>query len=269
MGSGSSAARGCAATKGPRFSSTIRARFGGFGVVTVADAATNSSSSAIEAMGLKRRSKPIVVEPRELMATPHRDPATCPGKTSTPSGSSRSRRSEWKRPSAPSVAPTARSGRAASPTKSESPVRTSHGSSARVVSIDGETAVLGTMPRRVDAPERDGPHHDLGSVLEWVARIVDPRLRMDAHRYPRARGRGGRGPRRGPRGYASRASVRHARRAAPPRRARPRSRRAGRRPRRCRPPRSRRGTRRTRDRRSGSARRAPRPDGSNGLRYPT
>ena len=80
------------------------------------------------------------------MATPHREPATCPGKTSTPSGSSRRRRSEWKRPAAPSVAPTARSGRAASPTKSESPVRTSHGSSARVVSMTARQQCSGRCP---------------------------------------------------------------------------------------------------------------------------
>ena len=56
------------------------------------------------AIGLKRRSNPIVVEPRELIALPQSEPATCPGNTSTPSGSSSSRRSEWKSPSAPSAA---------------------------------------------------------------------------------------------------------------------------------------------------------------------
>ena len=54
----------------------MRIRFGGFGAETSADSATKASSSAIEAIGLKRRSKPIVVEPRELIALPHREPAT-------------------------------------------------------------------------------------------------------------------------------------------------------------------------------------------------
>ena len=80
------------------------------------------------------------------MPLPQSEPATCPGKTSTPSGSSSSRRSEWKSPSAPSFAPTARSGRAASPTKSESPVSTSQGSSARVRSMTARHVCSGRCP---------------------------------------------------------------------------------------------------------------------------
>ena len=61
---------------GPRLSSTIRARFGGFGDDTPADSATNASASGSASMGLKRRSKPIVVDARELSDAPQRDPAT-------------------------------------------------------------------------------------------------------------------------------------------------------------------------------------------------
>ena len=53
---------------------------------------------SIWSAGLKRRSKPIVDDAFELIALPQSEPATWPGKTSTPSGSSSSRRSEWKRP---------------------------------------------------------------------------------------------------------------------------------------------------------------------------
>ena len=138
---------------------------------------TNASSSAIEAIGLKRRSKPIVVEPRELIATPQSDPATWPGNTSTPSGSSISRRSEWKSPSAPSVAPTARSGRAVSPTKSESPVRTSHGSSARVLSITARQQCSGRWPGVWMQRSVTLPTVDLGAVLERVVGILGLRRR--------------------------------------------------------------------------------------------
>ena len=124
----------------------MRARFGGFGAETPADSAMNAPTSDSASIGLKRRSKPIVVDARELIEVPQSEPATWPGNTSTPSGSSRSRWSEWKRPSAPSVAPTARSGRAVSPTKSESPVSTSHGSSARVLSTTARQQCSGRWP---------------------------------------------------------------------------------------------------------------------------
>ena len=131
---------------GPRLRLTIRAMFGGLGAPVAAASATNSSSSWSWSAWLKRRSKPIVDDAFELMPFPQSEPATWPGKTSTPSGSSSSRRSEWKSPSAPSFAPTARSGRAASPTKSESPVRTSHGSSARERSATARQVCSGRWP---------------------------------------------------------------------------------------------------------------------------
>ena len=200
---------------------------------TPADSATNASTSGIASIGLKRRSKPIVVDPRELIAMPHSEPATWPGNTSTPSGSSSSRRSEWKRPSAPSVAPTARSGRAASPTKSESPVRTSHGSSARVVSITARQQCSGRCPGVWMHAEDDGPDLELVAVRERIVRVRDLRGRVDAHRDAEVERRGGRARRRGRRACASRSSARAGRRAARPRRGSARSRGADRR----RPPR--------------------------------
>ena len=87
---------------GPRLASTMRARFGGFGALIAAESAMNSSTSVSCRVGLKRRSKPIVVDGFELIDLPQSEPATWPGNTSTPSASSSSRRSEWKSPSAPS-----------------------------------------------------------------------------------------------------------------------------------------------------------------------
>ena len=105
-----------------------------------------SATSSCASAGLKRRSKPIVVDALELIAFPHNEPATCPGYTSTPSPRSTSRRREWNRPSAPACASIARSGRAASPTKSESPVRTIHGSSPRVRSLTARQQCSGLWP---------------------------------------------------------------------------------------------------------------------------
>ena len=133
----------------------------------------------------------------------------------------------------------------------------------------GETAVLRPVPRRVDAAKDDGPDLELVPVRERIVRVVDLRGGVDADRdaelereapvpgdVVRVRVRLDRPHEPGPEplGLAEdRARSRGAGRRRPPRR----------------PPRIRRGTRRTRDRRSGSARRARRPDGSTGLRYPT
>ncbi len=75
-GAGSSGAGGEVGRNGPRFTATIRARFGGLGLATDADSATNASSAGMPSMGLNRRSKPIVVELRELIEVPQSDPAT-------------------------------------------------------------------------------------------------------------------------------------------------------------------------------------------------
>ena len=52
------------------------ATFGGFGAPTEADSAMKASTSLIGKSGLKRRSKPIVVDAFELIARPQSDPAT-------------------------------------------------------------------------------------------------------------------------------------------------------------------------------------------------
>ena len=165
---------------------------------------------------MKRRSKPIVDEAFELIALPQSEPATWPGKTSTPSGSSSSRRSEWKSPSAPSFAPTARSGRAASPTKSESPVSTSQGSSARAAVDHREAGVLGPVAGRVDRAQDDCAELDLDAVLERRRAGTRPRRPDGSRSGRRARAPAGRGRRGGRRACASRRRGRSRRRAWPP-----------------------------------------------------
>ncbi len=107
-------------------------------------------------------------------------------------------------PSAPSRDSTARSGRAASPTKSESPVSTSHGSPPRVVSTIAKAQCSGRWPGVCTVRTTTSPTLDLGAVRR-AARAGTPR------RPPRGRGRAGRararadrGRRRGRRACASR-----------------------------------------------------------------
>ena len=78
-GAASSVGSGCAPTNGPRFSSTMRSMFGGRGAEIPADSAMKSATSSCASAGLKRRSKPIVVDAFELIAFPQSEPATCPG----------------------------------------------------------------------------------------------------------------------------------------------------------------------------------------------
>ena len=78
-GAASSVGSGCAPTNGPRFSSTIRSMFGGRGAEMPVDSAMKSATSSCASAGLKRRSKPIVVDAFELIAFPHSEPATWPG----------------------------------------------------------------------------------------------------------------------------------------------------------------------------------------------
>ena len=182
-GIGNSTTAAAAATCGPRFSSTSRLMFGGFGAEIEAESATKSASVSIWSAGLKRRSKPIVEEPLELIALPQSEPATWPGNTSTPSGRSSNRRSEWKSLSAPSCAPTARSGRAASPTKSESPVRTSHASSARERSITARHVCSGRWPGVWIARSTTAPSSTCGAVVERVVLVRGLGGRMDRDRH--------------------------------------------------------------------------------------
>ncbi len=82
-----------------------------------------------------------------IAGPPHNEPPTWPGHTSVSSGSA-SRRScrEWNISRAPSSFSTARSGRAMSPTNSESPVSTAHGSGARSLSISRKAECSGRWP---------------------------------------------------------------------------------------------------------------------------
>ena len=52
---------------------------GGRGAEMPVDSAMKSVTSSCASAGLKRRSKPIVVDAFELIAFPHSEPATCPG----------------------------------------------------------------------------------------------------------------------------------------------------------------------------------------------
>ncbi len=155
--------------------------FGGRGGCGPSRASRKSASSPWSA-GLKRRSKPIVVEAFELIAAPQSEPATWPGKTSTPSPSSTSRRRLWKRPSAPSRASTARSGRAGIADEE----RVAGEDEPRLVAAGAvdhrEAAVLGPVARRVDRAQDDVADLDLCPVLERLVREGRPGLLVDADR---------------------------------------------------------------------------------------
>ncbi len=120
--------------------------FGGLGADTEAESATKSASCSIWSARLKRRSKPIVEEPFELIALPQSEPATWPGKTSTPSGSSSSRRSDTKR------------------------------SAGSLLRADGEIG-----PRGIADEERVAGEHEPRLV---AARAVDHRERVCSGRWP-------------------------------------------------------------------------------------
>ena len=57
----------------------MRSMFGGRGAEAPVDSAMKSAMSSCASAGLKRRSKPIVVDAFELIAFPHSEPATWPG----------------------------------------------------------------------------------------------------------------------------------------------------------------------------------------------
>ena len=88
---------------------------------------------------------------------PHSDPPRCPGHTSVAPGSDSSDRSEPNTPRAPSSRSTARSGRAMSPTNSESPVSTAHGSGPRAVSVSTNAVCSGRCPGVCSARTRSAP----------------------------------------------------------------------------------------------------------------
>ena len=57
----------------------MRSTLGGRTPALPVDASTKSSIASWRSIGLKRRSKPMVVEAFALMPAPQSEPATCPG----------------------------------------------------------------------------------------------------------------------------------------------------------------------------------------------
>ena len=80
---------------------------------------------------------------------------------------------------APSSFSTARSGRAMSPTNSESPVSTAHGSGAARGVDERERGVLGPVPGRVDGAHDHAAQRELPAVLERLVLVLGLRERVD------------------------------------------------------------------------------------------
>ena len=144
---------------GPRLIATMCSTLGGISPRDDTACSTKSASSAILSASLCSRSKPIVDEDLwSRDAPPQAEPPRWPGQTSTSSASVSSRSwSERKIAVAPSRASTARSGLATSPTKSESPLSTAHGSSPREVSKRTNEVCSGRCPSVSIASTRTSP----------------------------------------------------------------------------------------------------------------
>ena len=233
----------------------------------LADSATNASSSWIDAIGLKRRSNPIVVEP----ARAHRLAAERAGDVA---GEHLDAVRQLEQPPEGVEEPLGAFDRAdgeVGPGRVADEERVAREDEPRLVGArrvdDGEAAVLGPVTRRVDHAHRDGADRELVAVLERRRAGTRHPPRRGCSPGRRARARGGRAPRRGRRACASRACARSGRRAARPPRASARSRAAGRRRAPPPTPRTRRGTTRSRGRRSASCENSTAPDGSTGFRY--
>ena len=108
----------------------------------------------------------------------------CPGLTSTKSSSSASLPNERKRPRAPSSASTARSGRARSPTKSESPVKSIQGSSPRLASSKTNERCSGRWPGVATALMRASPNLDHVAVFEGLVLVLDAGVLGDVDLRP-------------------------------------------------------------------------------------
>ena len=182
-GTGSSGGTGSASRNGPWLSYTMRARFGGFGAEPLADSATKASSTSIVAIGLKRRSNPIVVDPGSSSPCRRASRQRVPGTPRRRRAARAAAGASGRGSSAPAAASTARSGRAASPTKSESPVSTSHGSSARVVSTTARQQCSGPVPRRVDRLDPYLPPPSSPPSTSGSCGYVDLGSGVDAHRH--------------------------------------------------------------------------------------
>ena len=110
---------------------------------------------------------------------PHSDPPRCPGHTSVDPGSASSEPQRPEHARAPSSRSTARSGRAMSPTNSESPVSTAHGSGPRAVSVSTNAVCSGRCPGVCSARTRSAPSAQLPAVVERLVRVVRARLAVD------------------------------------------------------------------------------------------
>ena len=111
VGSSSCSSGGCAPTKGPRLSATMRSMVGGRGAEIAACAATNSSSPGTRARGSFQLARADRRRASELIPAPQSEPATWPGSTSSRRGGRPGAAANANSPRAPSRASTARSGR--------------------------------------------------------------------------------------------------------------------------------------------------------------
>ncbi len=135
-------------TSGPWLSETMWATLGGLAPIVATASSTNSASLAKLSARLWRRSKPIVEQVlRSIPELPQSEPPRCPGQTSVSSGSASSRSCrERKISAAPSRGSIARSGRATSPTKRQSPLSTAQGSPPRAASRSRKEVCSGRWP---------------------------------------------------------------------------------------------------------------------------
>ena len=198
---------GGAATNGPRLSATIRSLFGGRSRAD-ADRLGDELVHArrVRSIGLKRRSKPIVVEAFELIAAPHSEPATWPGidldavARARPAGAGCGRGP--RRPRAPR-----RRGR---PRRVADEQRVAGEDEPRLVGAravdDREAAVLGPVPGRVERRGRDLAELDARRRRRAARTGTRARRPGGSRRDAVLEGEAARAPRRGRRACASRAS---------------------------------------------------------------
>ncbi len=135
---------------------------------------TNSSSLSKRSARLWVRSNPIVeVDLWSIPALPQDEPPRWPGQTSTASGRAISCSCrERKIPVAPSRFSIARSGRATSPTKRESPVSTAHGSPPRSASRSRKEVCSGRWPGGVQRLDPYASQVQCPPAGEGLVRVV-------------------------------------------------------------------------------------------------
>ena len=161
---------------------TIRSMLGGRGAEMPVDSAMKSVTSSCASAGLKRRSKPIVVDAFELIAFPHSEPATWPG-IDLDTVAELDEPAEGVEEPLGALARIHREVRARR-VSHEQGVARQHDPwilAARAVA-HREAAVLGAVAGRVDAAQHDIAEDDLVAVLEWVVCVCGVRSGMHAHR---------------------------------------------------------------------------------------